>query len=41
MRDTSSASDEALSELILKVLLDVPEMVVEAAEIVFTFMLSA
>lgn len=41
MRDTSSVSAEALSELILKVSLEVPEMVVDAAEIEFTFMLSA
>lgn len=40
-RDESCASLLPLSELMLKVSLEVPEMVVDAAEIEFTFMLSA
>jgi len=39
--DESCASLLPLSELMLKVSLEVPEMVVDAAEIEFTFMLSA
>lgn len=40
-RDESCASLLPLSELMLKVSLEVPEIVVDAAEIEFTFMLSA